>query len=124
MPRYFTVAEANAVLPQVRQIVSRMLAAREMIVAARPEVWPILEKAIGNGGSQKAGELVFQFEKVQSAARRLTELGIQLKDINTGLVDFPSMRDGREVYLCWRFDEPAVAHWHDLETGFAGRQPL
>jgi hypothetical protein len=124
LPRYFTAAEANALLPEVRQIVGRMLAARAAIVAARPEVWPILEKAIGNGGSQKAGELIFQFEKVQTAAKRLSELGIQLKDVNTGLLDFLSVRDGREVYLCWRFDEPSVAHWHDLEAGFAGRQPL
>ncbi|MBI3760991.1 MAG: DUF2203 domain-containing protein [Chloroflexi bacterium] len=124
MPRHFTVAEANALLPDVRRIVARMLEARQNIIVARPEVWPVLEGAIGNGGSKKAGELIFEFEKVQSGARRLTQLGIHLKDINTGLVDFLSIRDGREVYLCWRYDEPSVAHWHDLEAGFAGRQAL
>lgn len=124
MPRYYTVDEANALLPEVRQIVGTMLRAREAIVAARPEVWPVLEKSVGNGGSKKAGELIFEFEKVQTSAKKLTELGLQLKDINTGLVDFLSLRDGREVYLCWRYDEPSVAHWHDLEAGFAGRQPL
>jgi hypothetical protein len=124
VPRYFTVEEANALLPQVRQVVARMLSARETIVAARPDVWPVLEKAVNNGGSQKAGELIFEFEKVQTAAKRLGEMGLHLKDINTGLVDFLSLREGREVYLCWRFDEPSVAHWHDLEAGFAGRQPL
>ncbi|MBI3362155.1 MAG: DUF2203 domain-containing protein, partial [Chloroflexi bacterium] len=111
MPRHFTVAEANALLPEVRRIVARMLEARQNIIVARPEVWPVLEGAIGNGGSKKAGELIFEFEKVQSGARRLTQLGIHLKDINTGLVDFLSIRDGREVYLCWRYDEPSVAHW-------------
>ena len=124
MPRYFTTEEANAILPQVRAIVHNMLEARSTIVAARPEVWPVLEKAVGNGGSQKAGELIFEFEKVQDAAKKLTELGLHLKDINTGLVDFLSLREGREVYLCWRYDEPEVGHWHDLEAGFAGRQPL
>lgn len=124
MPRYFTVAEANALLPEVRRTVARMLEARQNIIAARPEVWPVLEKAVGNGGSPRAGELIFEFEKVQSAAQRLSELGLHLKDINTGLVDFLALRDGREVYLCWRFDEPAVTHWHDLEAGFSGRQPL
>ena len=123
-PRYFTVAEANALLPEVRQIVGNMLKAREAIVAARPDIWPILEKSVSNGGAKKAGELIFQFEKVQAAAKLLSELGLHLKDVNTGLVDFLSLREGREVYLCWRFDEPDVAHWHDLEAGFAGRQPI
>src|SRR6185436_3734642 len=111
-------------LPEVRQVVGKMMQARENIIAARPEVWPILEKAANNGGSKHAGELIFEFEKVQKASKRLTEMGLFLKDINTGLVDFLSLRDGREVYLCWRYDEPTVAHWHDLEAGFAGRQPL
>ena len=124
MPQYFTVAEANALLPQVRQIVRRMLEARQAILDARPDIWPMLEKAIGNGGGKKAGELVFEFEKVQHSAQRLDELGVLLKDVNTGLVDFLSRREGREVYLCWRYDEPQVAHWHDLEAGVAGRQPL
>lgn len=124
MSRYFTVAEANALLPEVRRTVARMLEARQNIIVARPDVWPVLEKAVGNGGSQRAGELIFEFEKVQAAAKRISELGLHLKDINTGLVDFLSLRDGREVYLCWRYDEPAVTHWHDLEAGFAARQPL
>jgi hypothetical protein len=123
-PRYFTVDEANALLPEVRRIVGNMLAARQTIVEARPLVWPILEKSVNNGGAKQAGELIFEFEKVQAAVKQLTELGLQLKDVNTGLVDFLSVRDGREVYLCWRFDEPAVNFWHDLEAGFAGRQPI
>jgi hypothetical protein len=124
VPQYYTVDEANALLPEVRQTVGRMLRAREAIVEARPEVWPVLENSVNNGGSHKAGELIFEFEKVQAAAKRLAEMGLHLKDINTGLVDFLSVRDGREVYLCWRFDEPSVSHWHDLEAGFAGRQPI
>ncbi len=99
MPRHFTVAEANALLPEIRRIVTRMLEARQNIILARPEIWPVLESAIGNGGSKKAGELVFEFEKVQHSARRLEEIGVHLKDVNTGLVDFLSIRDGREVYL-------------------------
>jgi hypothetical protein len=124
LPRYYTAEEANAILPQVRAVVHEMLEARAAIVAARPEVWPVLEKAVGNGGSKKASDLIFEFEKVQGAAKALADLGLHLKDINTGLVDFLSLRDGREVYLCWRYDEAEVAHWHDLEAGFAGRQPI
>jgi hypothetical protein len=79
---------------------------------------------VGNGGSRKAGAVLADFEKIQRAVKAIEGLGLQLKDINTGLIDFLSERDGREVYLCWRFDEPRVAHWHDLDAGFAGRQPL
>ena len=111
-------------LPEVRRIVGNMLNARQTIVAARPEVWPVLEKSVNNGGAKKAGELIFEFEKVQTAVKALTELGLHLKDVNTGLVDFLSIREGREVYLCWRYDEPKIGFWHPIETGFAGRQPL
>lgn len=122
--RYFTVEEANAALLTLRPIVAAMLKAREKIVAAQPELWPVLEKAAGNGGSDKASAVLVDFESLRRSASAIEGLGIELKDINTGLVDFLSERDGRDVYLCWRFDEPRVAFWHDLEAGFAGRQPL
>lgn len=122
--RYFTVEEANALLPTLRPMLAALLAARQRIVEAQPALWPMLEKAVGNGGSKKAGALLADFETIQRHAKDIAALGLELKDLNTGLVDFPSKRDGRDVYLCWRYDEPAVAHWHDLETGFAGRQPL
>ena len=84
----------------------------------------MLEKAVGNGGSKKAGAMLADFEKVQKKAKAIQAMGIQVKDINTGLVDFLARRDGRDVLLCWKYDEPSVAHWHDLDSGFAGRRPL
>ena len=122
--RYYTAEEANALLPTLRPIVAAMLQARQRIVEAQPELWPVLEKAVGNGGSQKAGAVLADFERIQKAVKAIEGYGLQLKDLNTGLIDFLSQRDGREVWLCWRFDEPSVAHWHDLDAGFAGRQPL
>ena len=121
---YFTVEEANAALSVLRPIVAAMLTARGRIVAAQPDLWPVLEKAASNGGSDKASAVLVDFETVRRAAKTIQRLGIELKDINTGLVDFLSERDGRDVYLCWRYDEPKVAFWHDLEAGFGGRQPL
>jgi hypothetical protein len=121
---YFTVEEANAALLTLRPIVASMLAARERIVAAQPALWPVLEKAAGNGGSDKASAVLVDFETLRRNVKAVEGLGLELKDINTGLVDFLSQRDGRDVYLCWRFDEPKVAFWHDLEAGLAGRQPL
>lgn len=123
-PRLFTVDEANALLPTLRPLLTDVLQARQNIVAAQPELWPVLEKAVNNGGSKKAGAVLADFEVIQRNVKAIQELGIEIKDINIGLVDFPAERDGREVYLCWRFDEPRVTHWHDLDSGFAGRQPL
>jgi hypothetical protein len=93
-------------------------------VDAQPELWPVLEKAAGNGGSPKASAVLADFQQVQHAVKAIDQMGIELKDVNTGLVDFLAQREGREVYLCWRYNEPTVAFWHDLEAGFAGRQPL
>jgi hypothetical protein len=121
---YFTVAEANALLPRVKAVISDLLDARQRILDAQPDLWPVLEKAIGNGGSKKAGELLVEFERIESSVNALSEMGCILKDINSGLVDFPTIRNGRQVLLCWRYDEPEVGFWHDAEAGFAGRQPL
>ncbi len=122
--RYFTVPEANAILPHVKKIVAEILAARQRIVDAQPDLWPVLEKAVGNGGSKKAGELLPEFKRLEQGVKALEGMGCILKDLNTGLVDFPTVRNGRQVLLCWRFDEPSVSHWHELDAGFAGRQPL
>jgi hypothetical protein len=124
MARHFSVEEANALLPHIRSLVESVLAARQRMLDAQPEVWPTLEKAIGNGGSKRASALIEDFKKVEYGVKTLQKLGAVVKDVNSGLIDFPSLRGEREVFLCWRYDEPAVAHWHELHTGFAGRQAI
>ncbi len=122
--RYFTPEEANAMLDQLRPLMREILSARQQIVDAQPELWPVLEKAIGNGGSKKAGDMLRHFETIQRGVKAIESLGVEVKDLNLGLVDFPARREGRDVYLCWRYDEARVTHWHDLDAGYAGRQPL
>lgn len=123
--RFFTVDEANAALPRLRELLEQIMAARRVIVDARPELWPVLKKSIGNGGSKKAGDLLAEFERLQAAVKAVEDMGIVLKDLDVGLVDFLHRRpDGREVYLCWRYGEPEVAFWHELHAGFAGRHRL
>lgn len=122
--RYFTPDEANALLTTVRPLMRDILQARQQIVEAQPELWPVLEKAMGNGGSKKAGAMLTHFEVIQRNLRAIQELGIEVKDINLGLVDFLARRGERDVYLCWHYDEPSITHWHELDAGFAGRQPL
>jgi hypothetical protein len=122
--RYYTVEEANALLPSLRRILSELIEARQRIVSAEPELWDLLEKSVRNGGGKKAGAFLRDFEIVQQNVRAIDALGIEIKDINSGLIDFWSRRDGREVYLCWRYGEASVEYWHDIDAGFAGRQPL
>ncbi|MFQ5610727.1 MAG: DUF2203 domain-containing protein [Anaerolineae bacterium] len=122
--KLFTVDEANALLPRLRSLLEQLFAIRNEALALRPEVWPALEKAVGNGGSRKTGELIFLFRRFEAVVRQIQSLGCLLKDVERGLIDFPSWRKNREVYLCWAYGEKRVAFWHDVEAGFAGRQPL
>ncbi|MBM4421786.1 MAG: DUF2203 family protein [Chloroflexi bacterium] len=122
--RLFTLDEANALLPTLRPMLMEMVEARKKIVEAEPDLWPVLEKAMGNGGGKKAGAVLPHFEIIQRNVQTITGLGIEIKDIGAGLIDFPAEREGRVVYLCWRLGEASVAHWHELDAGFAGRQPL
>jgi len=124
MAKHFTAEEANRALPQVRALVDQILLARQAILDARPDLWPVLEQAVGNGGSKKAGEVLQDFKRLEDSVQGLQDIGCVLKDISTGLVDFPALREGREVLLCWKYDEPQVMYWHDLQSGFAGRQKL
>jgi hypothetical protein len=124
MAKHFTPAEANHALPEVRALVVQVMHARQAIIDARPELWPVLEKGLGNGGSKKAGEMLIEFKRVEDGLRDLKELGVVVKDISIGLVDFPALRAGREILLCWKYDEPQVAYWHDLQSGYAGRQKI
>ena len=124
MTRYFTPEEANRVLPQVRSLVAQIMQAREAIISAQPELWPMLEKSIGNGGSKKAGAVLAEFRSLEHGVKGLQEIGCVLKDMSIGLVDFPAQRDGHEVLLCWKYDEPEVMFWHDLRSGYQGRKRL
>ncbi|HEX9373977.1 MAG TPA: DUF2203 domain-containing protein [Roseiflexaceae bacterium] len=125
MPNYFTVAEANALLPALRPPVGRLIRAWHRLSAMQAEVIATLEQRprADLGGpplSAAAAEII----RAQNAIVAIQALGAELKDPATGLLDFLSLRDGVEVYLCWRYGEPRIGFWHPIEAGFAGRQPL
>lgn len=124
MPRYFTVEEANVALQVLRPLVAEILELRSAILGRQPAIWPVIEKAAGNGGSKAASEVQQEFERLDLLIRQVRYTGAILKDVNTGLVDFPCLRDGREVYLCWRFGEEQVTYWHEMKAGFSGRQKI
>lgn len=122
--KHFTPAEANALLPELREILGAVQELRERLIVETQGALPVLRKRSQNGGGAEANAFLDAVHHLNRRLQRLAELGVQLKDVEKGLVDFPAWREGQEVLLCWRLDEPAVAFWHDLESGFAGRQPL
>lgn len=129
--KFFTVSEANSALPLVRVIVqditdlARELRERhERLNRLKPGDRYSLSDAHDEELQHGREELERGQEKMQEYVRELAHLGIELKDYFTGLIDFPSLMNGRPVYLCWRLGEPEVAHWHELEAGFSGRQKL
>ena len=125
MERYFTVAEANALLPTLLPHVTRLVGAWRSLSAAQQEVVAILErKSRADVGGPPLTQAAADIICAQNAMVAIQAFGVDLKDPATGLLDFPALRDGVEVYLCWRYGEPKVGFWHPIETGFAGRQPL
>jgi hypothetical protein len=124
MPQYFTVEEANAALAMLKPLVAEILHIRQNVLGRQPEVWPVIEKSAGNGGSKAASLLALDFERLDKMVHQIQDMGVILKDINSGLLDFPAWRNNHEVYLCWKFGEANVAFWHEIDAGFAGRQPL
>lgn len=124
MPRYFTLPEANETLNSLRPLPDEVQQIRLKILEKQPEAWPAIEKSVGNGGNRALSGMVQDFEKLDTLIHRILETGVLIKDINRGLLDFPALRQGREVYLCWQYGEGEIAFWHEVEAGFAGRQPI
>src|SRR5574340_543188 len=124
MPRYFTLPEAQESLEQIRPLVAEIMRIHGAIVEKRPEAWPAIQRAAGNGGSLAASLLVPEFELLRQLVHKIQEEGVIIKDMAMGLLDFPCLREGREVYLCWRYGEERISFWHEIDAGFVGRQPL
>ena len=124
--KLFTVEEANALLPSVRKIVDRIQRSHKAVSRYRDAAKKAAEAAEHGGGGIDSGvQYATVLSELTLALSELEALGVQLKDFERGLVDFPSLRDGRMVLLCWQMGEgDEVEWWHDLDAGFAGRTPL
>lgn len=122
--KYYTVEEANSMLPELRELIGSIQAARDEILATYSEALPVLQQVSLNSGGKVANPYTAAIWKLNARVRRLVSMGVQLKDLDRGLVDFPAWREDQEVLLCWHLGEDEVTHWHDLESGFAGRQAL
>ena len=124
--KIFTVQEANALLPNVRIILAKIQRAYRKLGRFRDEVRKASEAAEqGGGGIADGAAYAAVLTEFTLQLAELEGLGVQLKDFDRGLVDFPSLRDGRVVLLCWQLGEgDELEWWHDVDAGFAGRTPL
>ena len=122
--RHYTREEATASLGQVAELLETMRDARERLTDTDVRE-ALAEAAPTNGGGLPGRHVSEAFLRLRDAAERLREMEVVLRDLDRGLVDFPALRDGREVYLCWvEREEDEIAFWHDLDAGYAGREPL
>lgn len=124
MPKYFTLQQANETLDVIRPLMDELQMIRRKIIEKQPETWSVIEKAVGNGGNRTLSRMVQDFERLDALVHSILETGAQIKDINIGLLDFSALKDGREVYLCWQYGEGEIAYWHEVDAGYAGRQPI
>ena len=130
-PRSFTLDEANGRLPWLRTRFSQVREVRRQLEAAHQEQRDLARGGRGNGASDASRHLQEHQARIRDLERQaeallnaVLEQGIIVRDPERGLVDFPALREGREVHLCWQMGEDEVRHWHEVDAGFSGRQPL
>jgi hypothetical protein len=129
-PRHFTREEAEGLIPRLAELVLQLQERKHEYDRHETKVAALTAKMRGNGHMLEAGLRVAQAGLAHAAAQvnrlveQVHEIGCELKGIEEGLIDFHTEMDDREVYLCWKLGEDAIAWWHELDTGFGGRQPL
>ena len=130
-PRYFTLDEANAALEELRPVAEEMVAKRRELVEAQGRRAALGAQVVTNGGDLTPSDFAEADDELESAAselarcvERIQAAGVLVKDLDQGLLDFPALREGEEILLCWRVGEPDIEYWHGLEEGFAGRKPV
>ena len=130
MPRTFSLAEAQALLPAIAPLIEQLQALYASLQANSSRTEELSESVSLKGADDKAGLRVLSAQQLELAETfdallaQLEGYGCILKDLRQGLVDFYAMRDGKLVFLCWKTDEKRIGYWHSIEEGFAGRQPI
>ena len=118
--RRFTLAQANRALPLVRRVVNDIVETREQATQLQSR----LESSSAKDQKRIQQDLDVAIDKLHTYLDELTEIGCELKDFQAGLVDFIGRHQGRDIYLCWKLGEERITHWHELDSGFAGRVPV
>lgn len=121
--KHYSLEEARALLPQVRGWLKQLVQLREQLSQSEPKLGPLL--AAGNDlGGELVNNWIRSLCRIQAILQEFQQRQIQIKDLDRGLLDFPAVIGGKEVFLCWEQDEEDIEYWHDLDTGYAGRERL
>lgn len=129
-PQRFTLEEANALLPRLSDLLLQVQESKVNHDRLQEKAEEYADRLSSNGHiiekelNETRQEMAKAASELNSLISRVQEMGCEVKDIDRGLIDFRTEREGREVYLCWRLGEPRISWWHELEAGFAGRRPL
>ena len=128
MPRFFSLSEANAMLPELARLLPELQQQVAALAQVQEQLRAVRQTIHSNGHAAQAEGLGRQAEELETAIRagfkQIEDWGIELRDLGRGLVDFPHRRGGRVVYLCWLLGEDEIGWWHETSSGFAGRQPI
>lgn len=122
--RLFTLEEASRLLPRIRTILEEVTGEWRRVRELNPEIQKVRDKAPMDAFTPYGVQYVEAVSHLMFLLHQIKEMGVHLKDADKGLCDFPYMRRGRVVYLCWHLGEESIGYWHDIESGFAGREPL
>ena len=122
--KLFTVQEANSLIPKLRPLIKRVTTESTILLSLQEEIKKARSKSNYGGGSYQGSAYLNHLMALTNAVNEIEKIGVLVKDYRTGLCDFPHLKDGRIIYLCWKMDENQVKYWHEVDAGFAGRQPL
>ena len=122
--RLFTLAEAQGLLPRLRSLLEEVSEIWNRIRELNPDIQKARDASAFDGFSKSGAEYVEAVSHLMLLIHQIKDMGVLLKDADKGLCDFPYMRQGRVVYLCWQLGEERIEYWHDIETGFSAREPL
>lgn len=122
--RLFTLAEATALIPQLETVLSKAKNGRLVLIQTKDEVKKACANAEYGGGTVVGPQYVTALEGMHESLQTIQEMGVIVKDLESGLCDFPFLLDGRIVYLCWKLGEDKIEWWHEITSGFSGRQAI
>lgn len=132
MDRTFTLDEAQALLPVLESLLRRAIEGKQQLEDFEAEFDSLKSRIFLAGGTlvdvaavaRRKHERDAVLQRVKDAIAEIDSIGVQVKDLDIGLLDFPCVLEGETILLCWKLGEPAIAHWHSLEEGFKGRKPI
>jgi hypothetical protein len=130
--RTFTLDEAQSLLPVLESLLKTAIKAKQIIEEADAELQALHHRTFLNGGmfldivplARRRAERAKAEQRAKDAIAEIDSIGVQVKDLSIGLLDFPCEVEGQTILLCWKLGEPAITHWHGLQEGFAGRKPI